>query len=119
MSGPLPQYRKPTRPTGEIKGYKTVVDKVIPGRKGERDTYTFKDVPVFKHVVTERAPEPVSKHAKGKGRAQREHMLVLSIRKQVAKALEWMQANDKGWDAAVDMGLIPRQVAEKMGLLNG
>lgn len=121
MSGPLPQYRRPTMPTDEVKGYKTVVDKVLPPRKGERSTYTYKEVPVYKHKSMEQPAQRPSKHRNGRMTPERRtyEAFVSRIQKKVTKALDWMKENDKGWQAAVDEGFIPEDVANNMGLLNG
>lgn len=120
MSGPLPQHRHATKATKEVKGYKTIIDKVHPGAKGERTTYTFKDVPLFKHIRVEKA-QPQSKHRNGRMTPERaaHEAFVARVQKKVKKAFDWMQKNDKGWQAAVDEGLVPQEVAEKMGLLGG
>src|SRR5580658_8493938 len=76
MSGPLPEYRALTRVTDEpkVKVHKNglitpvtrlVIDKVLPPRKGERPTYTHKEVPVYRHKFIAK-PERPSKHANGK-----------------------------------------------------
>jgi hypothetical protein len=125
MSGPLPQYRPATRVTDRPKldregnpVTKLVVDKQVPPRKGERPTYTHKEVQVFQHEVVARTEQvTVSKHAKGRGEAQRQHLVNVAIRKQVNELMKWMQETGKSWADAVDEGRMPRQVAENLNLI--
>ena len=51
MSGALPQYRTPSRPTGEIKGFKHVLRPGGVYKDGRCVEWIIDYVPVFRHVL--------------------------------------------------------------------